>query len=513
MKKRSLTLILALLLPLLGAAQAPVATSPAPGHGAAQRYIRLIAESEPLRSAQIGVLALRMSGDTVASWRPQIKRIPASNAKLITTGTALRILGSDHRFRTGIGITGQVGEDGVLHGDVYILGGGDPTIGSKDSIATAAETLFSQWRNLLSRAGVKKVDGRVVGDGRWAEGPTELGSWLYEDIGTYYGAGADGLCFYRNIQDFQVTPGARPGDALTIVRGYPDTPWMDWRFRCATGEKGTGDKLFLYTSDLAPVAELRGTFAVDRKTKKVECSNKYGAYTCAAYFTNHLKSRGIAVTGGPADVDAGGHVRTRPGQPGTEAAADSAAIRLLGETRSPALKRIAYLTNQRSDNFYAEALYRAVGKRLRGSAHYDSCFVAANDAFKLMGLNPYSGVFLEDGSGLSRKDAVSPAFFCDFLRNMLSSPAAEDFVQTLTQPNVGSQAGRMRNEPEAVRSRVWYKSGSMDGVRCFSGYIVPTDGGKEDTIVFSVMINAYTGPNWKIMGQLDKIIALLAAEN
>ena len=96
---------------------------------------------------------------------------------------------------------------------------------------------------------------------------------------------------------------------------------------------------------------------------------------------------------------------------------------------------------------------------------------------------------------------------------MLNSPAAEDFVQTLTQPNVGSQAGRMRNEPEAVRSRVWYKSGSMDGVRCFSGYIVPTDGGKEDTIVFSVMINAYTGPNWKIMGQLDKIIALLAAEN
>ena len=53
----------------------------------------------------------------------------------------------------------------------------------------------------------------------------------------------------------------------------------------------------------------------------------------------------------------------------------------------------------------------------------------------------------------------------------------------------------------------------MDGVRCYSGYITPTDGGKEDTIVFSVMVNAYTGPNWKIMGQIDKIIALLAAEN
>ena len=513
MKKTCTTIILAFLLPLAAAAQAKPAVTPAPAPGAAQRYIEMIASAEPLQSAQIGVLAIRMSGDTVASYRPIAKRTPASNAKLITTGAAMRVLGSDYRFRTGIGTTGSLGQDGTLHGDVYIIGGGDPTLGSKDSIATNTDALFGQWRSMLLKAGIKKIDGRVIGDGRWAEGPSERGSWLYEDIGTYYGAGSNGLSFYRNIKDFQISAGAKPGDPLTIVQGYPDTPWMKYTYNCATGEKGTGDKLFLYTTDVAPFAVLRGTFGVDRKTKKVECSNKYGAYTCASYFTAYLKAKGMAVTGGAADIDETGKIRTRPGTASGEAAAVSDSVKLLGSTLSPSLKRIAYITNQRSDNFYAEALWRAIGKKLRGSASYDSCAVAINDAFKSMGLNPYSGVFLEDGSGLSRKDGISPAFMCSFLKNMLDSTSAEDFVGTLTQPNVGSQAGRMRNEPAEIRARVWYKSGSMDGVRCYSGYITPTDGGKEDTIVFSVMVNAYTGPNWKIMGQIDKIIALLAAEN
>ena len=71
----------------------------------------------------------------------------------------------------------------------------------------------------------------------------------------------------------------------------------------------------------------------------------------------------------------------------------------------------------------------------------------------------------------------------------------------------------MQDESNAIKSRIFLKSGSMNGVRCFSGYIVPTDGGKEDTIVFSVMVNNYNGPNWKVMGQIDKIIALIASMN
>ncbi len=71
----------------------------------------------------------------------------------------------------------------------------------------------------------------------------------------------------------------------------------------------------------------------------------------------------------------------------------------------------------------------------------------------------------------------------------------------------------MRSEDPKAASRVYYKSGSMDGVRCYSGYVIPSDGGKDDTIVFSIMVNNYTGPSWKILNQIDKLIALIAKEN
>jgi len=130
-----------------------------------------------------------------------------------------------------------------------------------------------------------------------------------------------------------------------------------------------------------------------------------------------------------------------------------------------------------------------------------------------MGLDISSQVSLADGSGLSRNNWVSPAFFCDFLRTMLKSKSAASFIESLPKPGEGTQVGRMRNEEASVRERVHFKSGSMDGVRCYSGYIESTDGAKDDTIIFSIMINSFSGSNWKVMGQIDKLIALMANEN
>ena len=84
----------------------------------------------------------------------------------------------------------------------------------------------------------------------------------------------------------------------------------------------------------------------------------------------------------------------------------------------------------------------------------------------------------------------------------------EKYLNTLNNPGIG-----LKNETEEVRRRVFSKSGSMGGVRCYSGYISPSEGGKEDTIIFSIMVNNCTLPNWKIKSTLDKIIASLAKEN
>ena len=124
-----------------------------------------------------------------------------------------------------------------------------------------------------------------------------------------------------------------------------------------------------------------------------------------------------------------------------------------------------------------------------------------------MGLNT-EGVKLQDGSGLSRKNYVSPQFFCSFLKSMMNTEKFEKYLNTLNNPGIG-----LKNETEEVRRRVFSKSGSMGGVRCYSGYISPSEGGKEDTIIFSIMVNNCTLPNWKIKSTLDKIIASLAKEN
>lgn len=478
----------------------------------AQKYIDEIMASESLRSAQVSVLAVRLDGEVIAERESFRKLVPASNTKLVTTGTALHELGTDFRFETSLAYSGSI-EDGTLHGDLYILGGGDPTLASKDSIATATDALFSQWRSMLSQAGISRIEGNIVGDGRYFDGNREEPTWLYEDIGTYYGTGADGLCFYRNIQEFRVSAGAAVGSPVKVAPSYPQLPWMQFIYNCSTGIKGSGDKLYLYATDVAPVAELRGTYAVDRGPKRLECSNKFGAYTCAWMFRESLVTGGIEVSGSAADIDASGKIRTEPGVPSK--GAPSAALRkdmtVLGSTYSPQLHRIAFITNQRSDNFYAEAMLRILGRTKKGSADYPECIKVEMDALKRMGLDPGKGLSLVDGSGLSRKDLASPEFFCSFLKAMLDSPACEAFVNSLPQPGQGTQIARMHGDPAAPRVR--YKSGSMEGVRCYSGYIIPSDGGKEDTIVFSVMVNNYTGSSSRLLSQIDRIISLIAKEN
>lgn len=478
-----------------------------------QKYVEKLAKEEVFKSASLGILAVKASGDTLACFESMRKLVPASNVKLITTGLALNELGPDYKFRTKIGYSGIV-EEGILKGDLYIIGGGDPTIGSKDSIAIETDSLFHIWKSLLEKSGIVKIEGDIIGDGRYFEGPIEEASWQYEDIGTYYGTGGDALCFYRNIQGFMAAPGDSVGCPPALVPTYPHTPWMRFSYNCTTGEKGTGDRLYLFGNDLAPVAEMRGSFGVDRKSKEVKCSNKYGAYTCAFYFSEYLRKSGILIGGGHADIDTYGIIRkdlTIKAEGKT--AAEQEGLSVIGVTFSPALSKISYIVNQRSDNFYAEALFRILGKRQSGSAEYGKCRSALPEALKNLGIYETYGYQIADGSGLSKKNYVSPAFFCSFLKSMMESNHFKIFLNTLTNPGKGSQVGRLKNENQALRDRVFWKSGSMDGVRCYSGYILPSNGKKEDTIIFSFMLNNCTASNWKIMQEIDKFLASLAKEN
>lgn len=465
-----------------------------------QSRIEKLVSSDAASQAAVSICAIKGDGQKLVDINSSMMLVPASNMKLISTGAAVHHLGPEFRFETSIGHDGEITE-GVLNGNVYIIGGGDPTLGSTDSIATPIEKVFSQWHAMLKNAGISQINGRIIGDGSLFDQTMEHPTWLMEDIGTYYGAGTTGLMFYENMQSFRVSAGAYVGDSVNITPSYPQTPWMEFRYSCTTGENGTGDKLFLYTSDLAPVAEVRGTFGLDRTAKRLDCSNKFPEYTCAYYFKEYLNQNGIACDSiGDFKLD---KEWIRRGE-----------IKELGKTYSPQLRRIIFETNHISNNVFAETLLRSLGREMTGDACYESSCIAIANILTGLGIDTSRGARIKDGSGLSRQNYISSDFFCRFLLGMMESPHFEHFVNSLPSPGSdGSMIYNMRKYSDSIKSRIKVKSGSMNGVRCYSGYVIPTDGGKEDVIIFSLMINNCTSSSGQMRNLMDSIMAELAKEN
>lgn len=211
--------------------------------------------------------------------------------------------------------------------------------------------------------------------------------------------------------------------------------------------------------------------------------------TCAAAFGEYLRGVGFDFAGGYADDAAEGVV-------------GSDMITVLGASRSDKLSGIVSFTNLTSDNFYAEAL---MNKVLLGCS--------LEQALCDLGIPDMGGCRIVDGCGLSRKNYVSPAFFCDFLSVMAGKECFEDYLKSLPQPGKGTLAGRLDDEPASLRNRVYMKSGSMTGVRCYSGYVVPQDGDMSRLIVFSVMANNVLAPSRIVSSGMDRIIAAIAAQN
>ena len=453
---------------------------------------------EPLKGAVVGVMVQDAAGHVLASREAGRRMVPASNLKLVTTGTALHALGPDFRFETGIGYTGTV-EDGTLHGDVYIIGGGDPTIGVTDTVAVKPDALFWRWKSLLKDAGISRIDGRIIGDGRAYEGHLENTTWGYDDTGTYYGAGCNALSYYENAIDYLVSAGAA-GEPVKVTQRFPDTPWMHFSNRTATAPKGTGNSLYLYTTDLAPYAEMRGTYSLDRKPKVEHFANKYGALTCAYYFWQNLRDTGWDISGGYADIDRGGYVRGADFVPTYKAGTPQ----VLGQSASPVLAKIVRQTNVLSDNFYAEAIFRQMGEKASGIAVYDSCRVAVYDVLEDLMESDLAGIRLEDGSGLSRLNSASPAFFVSFLRSMTRSRGFEAFLASFPQPGEGTLSTLLPKLPADQKSRIRVKSGSMDGVLCYSGYILDETG--KPARIFSLMVNGATAKTAALRETLGDLI-------
>ncbi|MFA6769629.1 MAG: D-alanyl-D-alanine carboxypeptidase/D-alanyl-D-alanine-endopeptidase [Bacteroidales bacterium] len=439
-----------------------------------QKYIETLKEDTLFTNSVTAIMVTDGQGNTVASWNPNMPLLTASTMKTITTGVALKVLGPDFQFKTQIGHTGFV-ENGVLYGDLYIIGGADPTLGSIDTLGIAVDTLFMDWTTAIKNAGIKRINGNIVADDRFFEHEVVPTSWSWSNLGPSYGSGTSGLSFNENLQFFTFIPGVNIGDAVIMKNYYPVIPGMQYKNNLLTSGSHTRNRTSYYTSDLSKTALFNGSVAVGADSALITVSNKFPHLSCAAQFQKHLTSQGIYSN--PNILDAKEFNAPTQNE-----------MTIVSETLSAPLSSIVEVTNRISNNFYAETLLKMIGKQLTGTGSYDSSRVALARTLKEMGVNT-KGFTQEDGSGLSRQNYVSPRFFCDFFKAMSESDVFEYFFNSLPIPgHPGTLKNVLQKEKPKFKEKIHAKSGSLANVRCYAGYVEQKSG---KLLYFAILSNNF----------------------
>ena len=259
------------------------------GKGPAQKYIEQQLQTDSLfNNAIIGIMAVNKDGKVIAEWNSNLPMLTASTMKTITTGVGLNLLGPDFKFSTKVAYSGEISDEGILTGDIYIIGGGDPTLGSSDEVAFDIDSIFGVWKAGLEKAGIKEVRGNIVADDSYFTRELIPDSWSWGNLGADYGSGTSGLCFHENTQEFMLTPGAETSDSVKIDIIYPIIPGQEVINNLKTGEAGTGDRSWYYLDDITRTAQYAGSIAADKGPVKSVNSSRFPHLSCAWHFGEFL---------------------------------------------------------------------------------------------------------------------------------------------------------------------------------------------------------------------------------
>ena len=414
--------------------------------------------------------------------------MPASNMKIVTLAAAAETLGWDYRFKTTLETTAPI-EDGVLKGDLIVRGTGDPTINRRDGRAGA---VFDEWAAALKAAGIRRLDGGILGEGS-AFDDRRLGQgWAWDYLEAGYAAPVGALEYNENIATVSIRPGAKPGDAAELQL-TPGTG-LGLLYHVATGEPGSRTNITLERRTYDNNLDVSGSIAVDA----APLTREVAVVSPATYFAQSLLigliDRGIPVTRTSRDLS------ERP--PDVE----NPPRRVLHESMSPPLRDIATTMMKVSQNLYAETLLKAAGATKGSPGSFAAGRRASTDVFTAWGI-PESSYVQADGSGLSRYDYVTAAMIVTLLERMHSDPRHRDaFVATLPIAGKdGTISTRMRStraEGNAVA-----KTGSISNVRALSGYVRTRDG---ELLAFSILANNFTAPAATINWMADLAVETLA---
>ena len=417
------------------------------------------------------------SGEVVAAQNPELCATPASVTKIITTATALELLGGDFQFSTYIETNGTI-ENGILNGDLIIRGGADPTLGS---IHLGDRAFLDYFVKVIKHKGINQIKGDVIIDPTCLDRCAASVKWIWEDMGFHYGAAAFGLSAYDNTSIITMNSGEF-GTKPIVTSVWPETPNLAIYNEVKT-LRIPNDSVWAFCPPYGLALYLQGGMPTNRNNYVVRTSIPNPPLLVAKSLHKKLNDWGVTVDGSySVQTEYFPEERT-----------------LIYEYKSRKLREIIRLTNFKSNNLYAEHIFRRLGNLIMSHEATSSASIqVVKDYWAKQGID-VSALFLYDGCGLAAQNAYSAHFLNQILAHMRKSLNWDDFYQSLPRAGREGTVGSFLYRTK-LQDKARLKSGSLSGVQCYSGYIMHGD--KEYAV--TVMVNNFTCKRKDVKNQIEE---------
>mgnify|MGYP003835803257 CR=1 FL=1 len=460
-----------------------------PASGSLKNKIEAWKTNRALQHAGIGVyLRDAETGDVLAQTEPQLSLIPGSTLKLITTATALEMLGPDFRFETQLAYSGEIKND-TLFGDLVIVGGGDPALGSNYFKEHYLDKHFlDEWIKALQHNDIVHVAGNLVTDASIFEDQMIPNTWIWEDLGNYYGAGASGLSVYDNLYKVHFSSPAQTGQPTRVKFTDPYIPGLEIENQVKSSNTNR-DQAYVFGAPKSSRHIIRGTIPKGKNDFVIKAAVPNPPYLLAWDFKNRMTENGLSL--------AGFIQEKRP--------ANSEPLHTLARTVSPKLVDIIRVTNHESVNLFAEHLLKYLAWLTHGEGSTKKGLDVITDFWEKRGIR-MDGCYLADGSGLSHFNAITAGQMVNILYNMQTSSLQGDlFFGSL--PYVPNGTLYFFNPLNFPGKSLRAKSGSMTRVRCYAGKVITQN---NQQILFAVFLNNFSCSQVEAIKLVEDLLVQIA---
>ncbi len=466
-----------------------------------EQVLEILRQDSSMRHASWGFYALDIkTGNKVAAYNSQALLLPASGMKIVTTASALAILGENYRYKSDFFYDGIV-KDSFLLGNLIFRASGDPSFGSsQQENVPLTDSLSDFFYEKLKKQGIKCdkmpiMQKKLILDNRIFKN-TIPESWEFGDISENYGAISEGFMVNENVLELQINRTMSPTKRPIILNTYPFILHSDTTIQNnlrSIAVEGNSINLENYYKN----KELNGEIGagITSFTLKIANNDLKKAFISSFLLKITNKNGNIYENKDKKEVllqkpaisilnyDAFGDKLDKNSQINYDS------THLIGSYVSPSLSALVKRCNERSVNIYAEAFLKTIGLQQKKQGTSEAGIEALQAYWKKRGVD-FDGFRMADGCGMSRHNAVTPYFMANFMRTIwLDKTIGSTFYQSLP---IAGETGTLEKwfQESPAKGLIRAKTGSMSGVLSYTGYAPRPDG---STLAFCLIVNQYEG--------------------